>query len=369
MSRRAFTSFSIVSLSLLALTRQDDASDEPVHVRRSGSPAQVATGWFHATGQEIGERQLAGALAIYQKRREQLAYDVGKEAGSEVVAARRVDEDARRGGPHAALVRASNWGLRPLEHTLDPDLFDEYWGRIHEEEDYFFEDLEELASAVPGTTLELDEGCFRFSPARFGWHTGVPDEFTVEGAGMDATLVVLDREFSGDDGLRRLDLRDCTVHTNGMDLLDQRGGGASITMERVRVVGFDSGRGRHCVFGAREGLMLRATDCEFIGGYGLVPSGGMLYGATVDALIARFEGCLFQDLWPSLEMLPRTSAVAVVDSRLIGMSSPVPLATVDAANRWLVIDGCEITETNDYGESFPKRDLNDLFPDWEARLE
>ncbi len=117
-----------------------------------------------------------------------------------------------------------------------------------------------------------------------------PADVTIQGAGMDATLVVID-EISLRSEVERLRFRDLTFDTGNDYAFDLRQGGALLDFERVRVVRFDMGAGGSLAFSVQSGMMLRARDCEFLGGYGSSPGSGRLFRGA--ALISRFERCRF----------------------------------------------------------------------------
>ncbi|MFG0316727.1 MAG: hypothetical protein ACF8XB_05600 [Planctomycetota bacterium JB042] len=121
--------------------------------------------------------------------------------------------------------------------------------------------------------------------------TPFPADVTIQGAGMDATLVAIDEEISVRSDVERLRFRDLTVDTANDYAFHLRRDGALLDFERVRVVRFDMGAGGSLAFSVHSGMMLRARDCQILGGYGRSPGSGSLFRGA--ALLARFERCRF----------------------------------------------------------------------------
>jgi hypothetical protein len=224
----------------------------------------------------------------------------------------------------------------------------------------------------PGTTLAFPPGVFRIVDL-FGRWERIPAGVTIRGAGMDRTLLVAERGLETDMALVDFGLADLTVHSEN-DYLFQLREPASIVLDRVRVVGYDSGAGGSYAFYATQ-LALLARDSVFEGGYGRGPQGGNLL--RDDVLIARFERCRFDQTTIGFSMLRSDEDAAVfVDcdfTRLMDwggeesvertIRSNVAIALQDSPRAYFErvdpADGSPVQP--------PKKDLGALFPDWEAR--
>ncbi len=193
-----------------------------------------------------------------------------------------------------------------------------------------------------------------------------PRDLVISGAGMDQTLLQFeDLTASGD--VRNLTLRDFTFWNDG-PLCDLRGRTrATITLERVRIVGFDCGAGGCEALGLTS-TALRAIDCVFAGGYGSSPdSYCYLFDVRVPALATRFERCRFErlTLWHS----PRDEWRVIFDSWTFDQ--------IDASSRRgdLLPPGIEfVGSLPNFIDTFGKprdetrRDLGEYFPGWEEKL-
>lgn len=159
-------------------------------------------------------------------------------------------------------------------------------------------------SSIDGTTLDPKGPALRdgmvveFGPGQFELKSRslrdedgkFPRDLTISGAGINATLVKFD-ELSPRGPVERLTIRDMTVDCGNNYLFDARRGGVTLDLRSVRIVRFDMGAGGSLIFGVNEGLVLRARDCEFLGGYGRSPgSGNFSRGA---AKLFHFDGCTF----------------------------------------------------------------------------
>ncbi|HEX6881763.1 MAG TPA: hypothetical protein VF530_00200 [Planctomycetota bacterium] len=218
--------------------------------------------------------------------------------------------------------------------------------------------LEDDDPLVDGTVIAFPAGVFAvadFARSR----DPVPRDVTVRGAGMDATLLVMD-DLGPRGALERLTFEDCTVYTANCGVIDIRGGPTSLTLRRMRVVGFDCGAGGSLAFDTRACAIL-AQHSRFESGYGTNPNGYANLLRAGGAVAARFEACTFERL--DLADAARPGVVflgcAMVD--LLSEPRPGPLyqdctiSVLPAELRW--------------DEATRKRDLNELFPDWRERLE
>ncbi|MEZ6019139.1 MAG: hypothetical protein R3F17_03295 [Planctomycetota bacterium] len=213
-----------------------------------------------------------------------------------------------------------------------------------------------------GSLLDFPAGVF---PLQNVLHANDPKtanltDITIRGKGLEHTLLVLDSYFYSSAPIRNLKIEDCTLHCNSNYLFDLRLEGLSLTMNRVRLIGFDMGAGSSCAF-STEGLALLARDCTFETGYGRHPQFAQLFDVRHNGLIARFENCRI--LGPELDF-PRERWSLVFDRCTLEISDRFR-SYLDGRNSGIRAVGCEITLRP---EATPK-DLNLLFPDWQARLQ
>ena len=160
-----------------------------------------------------------------------------------------------------------------------------------------------------GAVLRFPRGVYTLDGRRLRGADGraLPADVTLVGAGKDLTLLRLG-DLGADGSLERLSFRDLTLDCENDGLFDHRSRASSISLERVRVVRFDAGHGGCYVFFFREGVLVRARDCEFVGGYGTRPGMGDL--ARGEPLLASFVDCRFRLLGMHLpQRLGSTSAV------------------------------------------------------------
>jgi hypothetical protein len=142
-----------------------------------------------------------------------------------------------------------------------------------------------------GSVLLFPRGIFTLTEKAvlgIGPRSRMPRDLTIEGAGMDRTLITLS-DFSARDLVYNLHLKDCTIDCGNDGAFDLRREKASVFAENVRFVRFDAGHGGCHIFSLRGGAVY-CHDCRFDGGYGKSPgSGSILRGVTV----ARLDGCVF----------------------------------------------------------------------------
>lgn len=145
---------------------------------------------------------------------------------------------------------------------------------------------------LAGTEIVFGPGVHSLNERRLRGPDGstLPADITVSGAGMDVTLLRIN-DISVRGVVERLAFRDLTIDAEGDGLFDLRYAQALLALERVRIVNFDAGHGGCYLFDVREGTMLLASQCEFVGGYGKSPGRGHLFRS--DPVVARFEDCSF----------------------------------------------------------------------------
>ena len=145
------------------------------------------------------------------------------------------------------------------------------------------------AGTPDGAVIKLASGFHEFSLYRFMTGKRFPTDVTIEGAGMDATILRLSENHISTRYLR-LTFRDITLDLDGETLLSTHSGsaqGAAIRLDRCRVLNF----GRPALIESEQSLTVFATDSRFEGGYGKSHSPEhFLYARRI---LARFERCFF----------------------------------------------------------------------------
>ncbi len=160
----------------------------------------------------------------------------------------------------------------------------------------------EAGELVAGMVIRFGPGVHHLDERAFRGADGdsLPADITVIGAGMDATLLALG-DISIDSVVERLAFRNMTLDCENNGLFDLRNESMLLDLERVRIVRFDAGHGGCKIFGVTRGSVLRARDCQIVGGYGRSPGNGDIFRRG--PVIARFENCHFElvDDWPRLK--------------------------------------------------------------------
>lgn len=158
---------------------------------------------------------------------------------------------------------------------------------------------------TPGMTIAFEPGIFSLDETRLRAEGGyaLPTDVAIQGAGMDATMVELGN-INVKGNVERLTLRDLTIDAVNDGLFYLRTGSLIVNLERVRIVRFDAGHGRCDIFRAEGGMLIRANECEFIGGYGEHPGSADLFKGN--PILARFTRCHFELLRLALHEMQRT---------------------------------------------------------------
>lgn len=190
----------------------------------------------------------------------------------------------------------------------------------------------------------------------------LPGCLGVAGAGMDSTLLVA-RGWIPRGRLDRLCLRDCTLLLQGLDL---RSAAGLLRAERVRFADFDTGAGSSSLFDANHGLALWLSDCSIEGGFGHSPDSGNLFGVRSSALLARFERCRLSRLHFQMDWWHGGSTVVFSHCTLSDLLDREAPAARDGIE--LVFENSSVELRRAEDGSRAARDLNELFPEWSARL-
>ncbi|HUR26829.1 MAG TPA: hypothetical protein VM509_01475, partial [Planctomycetota bacterium] len=230
----------------------------------------IRTGWREARNEEIPDERLVAGTRMFEERLLALPKSIGTELAELKTREEQLAEDARRGGAFALLEGMAKGGTPVTALVSDAEQFEALFARGTPEITVRAESLgPDLTKHLEsGKTYEYGVGVHELEIDLRG--KDLPSDVTIAGAGMNRTLLVLKDDIFAASSLRRFSIRDCTVFTNNNYLFDQRGGPATILLERITVLGFDMGAGGSCALGfaGSTGLVLLARDCRFLGGYG-----------------------------------------------------------------------------------------------------
>ncbi len=164
------------------------------------------------------------------------------------------------------------------------------------------------AKVTEGMTITFGAGIYKLDERRLRGEDGrtFPVDVTISGAGIDATLLRLgDISIRGD--MERFALRNLTIDAENDGLFDLRSGSLLVDLLNVRIVCFDAGHGGCSIFGVRKGSMIKATNCQIIGGYGRAPGNGRLFSGS--PVIADFVNCRLELLDLTLKDVSLTGRV------------------------------------------------------------
>lgn len=340
-------------------------------LQRAYGRAGIERGWASQRTDKIGPEDMNAGLVQYEKMVRDAPEHLGAELARRKTKTEEAERDAKSGGVLTLLDKLAKGDAGPvLDAVRDPKRFAEFFPRQTGE---IFVDG---PSARPrpedklenGATLTFPAGVFSLRELMVG-RDHFPSDVTVAGAGMDATLLVLENGSLYTRGqLVRFSIRDCTVYTQGWYLLDLRNEPASLIFERARFIGFDSGGGSSVLLGAAvHGFALHATDCRFEGGYGPSPQHGNLFDVRNDALIARFDRCRFDDLHANVAAFSAGVTLVFSDCVLTNMLDQRTLTDQAATKPGVIFEGCSFTYFGGEPSQAPKKDLDLLFPDWKHR--
>ncbi|MEQ8766669.1 MAG: hypothetical protein RL885_22335 [Planctomycetota bacterium] len=211
-----------------------------------------------------------------------------------------------------------------------------------------------------GTVVEFPAGVFQVDTTSRTFREEWAKDVTIRGAGMDATLLQLEHDFSMRGNVERLRIEDLTLDGSRHGVFDLRTGSLVLDIERVRIVGFDRGAGGSNIFSVAESpSLIRARQCRFEGGYGRSPGGGHLFRWSAK-LLASFEDCRFETFFLVLDDASRT------ESRLLFQNCSFDRMRDDftKSHSGVQLRGSRIGEPFDPRKvSEYRRDLKELFPD------
>jgi hypothetical protein len=328
----------------------------------------IARGWRTVRADEMPAEQLAFGLAEFES-----TVDTAPGAiGAKLARAANDREASLALGSAAELLKSMKEG-----HAVDPAIVRDaaHFDALFERKSHagtadgraFLKDATEASPELQdGMTLLFPAG---IHDTRLDWAVrsakSFPRDLVISGAGIDQTLLHFDNLLAIGNVVN-LTFRDFTFWNDG-PLLDLRGDSQStITLERVRLAGFDNGAGGSNAL-SLVATAFRATDCVFAGGYGDSPYYGSLLDVRVDGLLARFDRCRFEHL---------TFWHRARDSwRLLFTDCTFDHVAHSWQNRSKLPPGVEfLPGTPTFGdpvppgENPPARDLNALFPGWREKL-
>jgi len=143
--------------------------------------------------------------------------------------------------------------------------------------------------------LSFQKGRFDLSRLfRDGYFSRFPPNITFKGEGIDKTLLMFGKGFSGCHNIERLRFCDLTIDAANEPLFNIRAQRISLDFERIRVVRFDSGCAGSSLFkidSVYGGVVVRAMESEFICGYGDGSRAGTL--CRREQFLGSFSNCIF----------------------------------------------------------------------------
>lgn len=217
--------------------------------------------------------------------------------------------------------------------------------------------LREQDPLEDGARLQFPAGVFRVADLARG-RNPFPKDVTLAGAGMDATLLVM-QDLGPRGALERFCIEDCTVFAENCSVADVRSGPTVLSLRRVRIVGFDCGAGGSYALDLRASA-IQASLCHFEGGYGRDPLGLANLMRRTRPLVARFEGCTFERM--SLDGAVQPGAVFARCAMIDMLQEP---------GAGPLYQDCSISVLpyeSLHDEAVRRKDLNELFPGWQERI-
>ena len=274
---------------------------------QSFSVAQAKRQFELAYEKEFGKPPSAAATATamqtYMDKVNGFAKELGMEAGQEAIHMERID-NKQLDGPSLidALdnIRFDSLGgfgftkLRVAQLAAPGRPVNQYDGRkLVKDPKAILKLKENTEITFPEGTYALDEqkltSALRRAKKKF------PNGIAFVGSGKEkTTLRITDVGFTSFD-IDRLSFRDMTIDCDNDGLFDKRRGSLTLRLSNVRLVRFDAGHGGCDSFSINDGLIVHATDSEFVGGYGRSPGHGSIFDST-DVLLGYFERCIFSGI-------------------------------------------------------------------------
>ncbi len=329
--------------------------------------AALVEGWSSKRPDAPSAEALEEGLGLFQERTLGLPAMIGVQLADRLSSAELAAEDARTGGVFAVLTRLDEGSPGPLFGVVDSaEVFDQFFQREKGGPNLAGETaLKSREPVEDGSTVSFPAGVFQLDDFGTYWRDHYPRDLTISGAGKDATLLVLRSDWSAYDTVRNLTLENCTIYANNNYLFDVREPAMSVTVRRCRLTGWTTGAGSSCLFGT-EALALRVIDSEITGAYNRYPGYGQLFDVRTDGLLARFENCKIEAC--SAFGGARAGATLVFVNctmrDILSRSKKVPKYVRLLGTQ---IDWVSQERGENRGEAL-KRDLNELFPDWQKQM-
>ena len=324
---------------------------------RSYARDEILRGWSETRRDPMPEDVLARLLSDYEELLRSAPALLGRKE-AEAATLRDSQRTALERGSGVEWLRALKGNESEIADLPQaPERFAELFrpkssGRLHDGTTLAADDV--LGN---GDVLTYPAGVFLVDDLARG-RDPFPTDVTLRGAGMDATLLVMD-ELSPRSALERFSVEDCTVFADG-GIADVRTDPTLLALRRVRVVGFDCGAGGSYALNLR-GCALSAAQCRFESGYGRNPDGHANLIRDTTPLVARFDGCTFERVSLAGARLP---SVVFAGCEMHELLDEPPEGPVYANCRITVLP-----REHAYDAEVRRRDLNDLFPGWRERVQ
>lgn len=348
----------------------------------------IREAWKGSRGDDIPDERLERGTRDFEIAVFSAPAAIGRRLAEERTREELLARDAHSGGAFALLDKLSKEPTPMPQLASDPAAMQALLARSSPETTVRAEVLgKKLGDKLEsGKTYSYPAGVFSVG-IDFNGVQQVPQDVTIAGAGMDATLLVLDGDIYSAKVLQRFSIRDCTVFTNNHYLFDQRVAPATVLLEHVRVIGFDMGAGGSCALSfSGDGLVLLARDCRFEGGYGRSPQHGRLMSMSSPAMVVRMEHCRIDRVALGADGALGGGTMAFWECTLTDLLDPQMRFAAPAqrlgyeetlrSSPGLVFQGTTISFFDNAAWNLaptswdvPTRDLNELFPGWKQALE
>ena len=266
---------------------------------------QFETAYAVEHGKPPSAATTAKAMKTYTAAVNSLATSLGTRAGQEAkrLANMRIGLD-KLDGPSLIDVldnmrfdKLGDFGFSKLRvvELAEPDMaINEMDGKMLVKDPNLVLKLKENTEIIfPAGAYTLDEQKLTMKLA--GAKKKFPKGVAFVGSGKDkTTLKITDAGFTRFD-VDRLSFRDMTIDCDNDGLFDKRQGSLTLRLSNVRLVRFDAGHGGCRLFSINDGLIVHATDSEFVGGHGRSPGNGDIFDST-DVFLGYFERCAFSGI-------------------------------------------------------------------------
>lgn len=239
---------------------------------------EFTAAWMKQRATPPGAPDVAAAVEDFRRRVLALPAEMGAEAARRANDGDRLRESLSAADGNALVDAATAGTWKPERKDLDDAFLDRVFARLTDGGTVaggsFAGDPNHRAGK--GLTLDFGPGAWKLDEGRLKDRDGsFPEDLTIQGAGMNGTVLTI-----GDIGprgaIKRLRFRDLTVDCGDNYFFDMRTASMTLDLARVRIVRFDMGAGGSLAFASNRGALIRAQDCEFLGGYGRSPGSGNL---------------------------------------------------------------------------------------------